>query len=252
MRRLFFVLPALAIAFVGSPFASGLPVSGQTTAGARIVSGGTPAAASGTVLASDDCSDANSGILPRSSQNSNWITGCVNGAYQMTSINPIATIAGQRHYVFTTGSYTDVSVAVDVSLAADSDSPTTVGPGCRYSGTGNALTGYRIYYFPASNQWNLVRDEAGNSITLTGRNAAFPLNGPSLGTAHLQLTCSGDTISVNINGTQLFTTQDSTYQQGRVALVVGMGTKVDDQDQIVAGYTGKADARFTNLVLTQP
>ena len=230
------------------------PDSGAASATTTPSVAATPALfASGVVLASDDCSDPTTGVFPRMSQNSSWAAGCVDGAYQLESTVPV-TFGGPTRlfYVFSRGSYADVDVAADVQIAAGGDSHTAVGLGCRYSGSGATLTGYRMYYFPTLVQWNLIRVDAGVSTPLTGRNAAFATNLPVMDSTHLELTCSGSTISVHVGGTSVYTIQDNSYQQGRVALTAGEETLVNPQDQIDHGYTGIPGARFGTIVLSQP
>src|SRR5579875_533989 len=216
----------------------GRPVVAQAwnARGQALVDGATP---SGTLLASDDCSDPTSGIFPRSSDVATWTVGCVDGAYQMEATSPVTLGSPARlHFVLSSGSYTDTSVAADVSLAAGGDAHTAAGLGCRYSGGGSQPNGYRLYYLVSTAAWNLGRVDAGVFVPLTGGQAATPLSIPSTDSTHLQLTCSGSTIAVAVNGTEVFSVQDGTYQQGRVALTVGEETVANAGGEVYSGYTG--------------
>lgn len=72
---------------------------------------------------------------------------------------------------------------------------------------------------------------------------------------HLQLTCSGNTLSAGIDGRNVGSVSDGAYPDGQAMVGVGMFTR--DQSffpPLPAGsvYPGTLDARFGNLALTQP
>ena len=58
----------------------------------------------------------------------------------------------------------------------------------------------------------------------------------------LELTCSGTTISVAVNGVELAAVEDDTYREGALAVEAGLFVE----------YSGPLDARFDNLVVTGP
>jgi len=245
------------LGFATSPALAGTTSPGQgVSAGAS--SNPTPTATpgsaaagpppSGTVLASDDFSNPSTGLLQKgiACTPDTWNAGYTNGQYQITSLQTTATTCNS----FVRGTYADVSVAVDVRLSGGSNSSSFVGVGCRIQALPSGFTGYVIFFQPSSNTAQLNRLDAGTITSLAN---------PGLGGApdiaavhHLQLTCSGTAISAFIDGSQIGSVQDTAYQTGQaIVRAGGSGTTSNAQGQ-AAFFSGIVDARFSNLVLTQP
>jgi len=229
--------------------------TGTTGAAATPAATATPVAAatpapSGTVLASDNFSNPGSGLFATSAPDPSWIYGYSGGDYQITSAGNVA-LADQ--FAFSQGgtTWTDVSIAVDAHLMSDADSGDSMGTACRITGNGSSLTGYRMYLAPANGEFNVQRIDNGKFIDLSGPQSTggAPMQ---FNTYHLQLTCSGTTVSATINGKQVYSTQDSAYTQGKVALLVHMFHRTNASTGVTGSDLGKVDVHFDNFVLTQP
>jgi hypothetical protein len=254
----FQLLPGAALAAASTPAAA---MSGAAPSTASPSSASAPSSASngtpppsGTVLKADNYSDPSAGIMPQPASPPNgWTIGYVGGEYQIATTTPAA---GTSLSIPVPGSYDDVSVSVDARLAPASDSGTLVIVLCRASGSGDSATYYKLYVAPVVGQWNLVREDPGNSASLTGIQTV-PAPVASGAKLHLQLTCSGSTITASIGGQQVASVQDGTYKTGRVFLGAGLPTTrfIDPATGVVTDTNtsvGSVDVRFSGLVLTQP
>jgi hypothetical protein len=213
----------------------------------------TPAASSGTVLASDNFSNPSSGLLPTSSSRpSQWKVGYLNGEYQIASVGSGSNL---NDTAVIKGDYGDVSISVDAraTQGPNTAQDETVRLYCRRQSSGSGFTGYRFQFSPSSNGWGIYRGDGNTGYTLSG--VLYAPGVPSSdGTHHLNLTCSGSTISASIDGKTVGTYQDRAYASGEAALGVGNFT-LNDQWGIIplhSAWPGTYDVRFSNLVLKQP
>jgi hypothetical protein len=215
-------------------------------------------AASGSVLASDNFSNAASGLLPASATQSGVQQGYVNGEYQMQISSPEANV-----YYLAPGQqdYSDVTIAVDARVVPPSDGSSSEAGlvvGCRFARpNGGPPNGYRFAYFPTDNHFELTRLDAGKPTSLTNQQPGpGPLSASTV--HHLQLTCAGQSLSASIDGMPATTQQDATYTTGRIALGIGIGltpVRAAGESRVSTGplsFSGTEDARFTNLVISQP
>lgn len=215
---------------------------------------GTAPPPSGTVLASDNFSNPGVGLVATSApqaQQAMWKAGYVNGEYQIASLGGVQTET--NYTAFVRGDYTDVSVAVDARLVGGDNVATDqiAEAGCRFQRTSSGLGGYRLNFASFTNQWAIQRLDAGSAPLLTGvQGLSTPPMASS--THHLQITCAGNTITGSIDGQQVASVQDSTYSHGQAVLGVGSFHRVDVNGTNLGAYAGTWDARFSNLVLTQP
>lgn len=204
----------------------------------------------GTVLASDKLNDAGASILAKSSSMPDqWQIGYANGEYQIATVKPALTPSDA---IAIPGTYADVSVGLDAHLASGSDASTAWIVGCRSRRAISTFTGYDLYFIPSDNTYGMIRRDADTSVSFTNPQK---LSGPpfQMGTHHLQLTCSGSTITGSIDGVQVSSVQDSTYPAGQAFLGAGLGSFIDTlQGTNFGGFQGNVDVRFSNLVLTQP
>jgi hypothetical protein len=230
-------------AMFGEQVADGVGQSGSTA----------PVAASGTILASDNFSNPSSGLLPTvSSRPSEWKVGYLNGSYQIASVGSGSNLDDTA---LIKGTYGDVSVSVDASTPHGTNvaGDETVRLYCRRQASGSGFTGYRFQFSPSTNGWGVYRGDGNTGYTLSGVQYAPGI--PSADTTHhLNLTCSGNRISASVDGKQVGAYQDQSYASGQAALGVGNFT-LNDQWQIIplhSAWPGTYDARFSNLVLTQP
>jgi hypothetical protein len=226
--------------------------------GSRVVESQNPTPASGAVLASDNFGSSAAGILPAMSSHADvWKLAYLNGEYQVASVAPGLDLS---EAVALPGTYADVSISagVRVALASGLASDETARLYCRRQASGNGFTGYRLQYSPQLNQYALFRGDGAGGHTLTG---VQPVPGAqdAWATHKLVLTCSGNTISVSIDGKMVTRVQDASYSSGEVALGVGNFTRENALGPDPTGffgpgaaYPGVYDIRFSNLVLTQP
>jgi hypothetical protein len=227
--------------------------SNPASATATPAAAATPAA-SGTVLASDNFSNSSGGLFGTSS-NAQWTWGYVGSDYQIASIGALVE---QSHFQTSHGAFGDQTVAVDAHLGPNGDVGAAYGVGCRVTG-GNNATGYILRINTQFSTWFLTRLQTGGAALLSnGGDNAIALSPPT-STHHLSLTCQGGTIAGSIDGTQVTSVQDGTYQQGSGALYAySSGTAAGQSNSSVAagtnigGYPTKVDARFDNFVITQP
>jgi hypothetical protein len=224
------------------PMVPGMSVTTSDVRFDNLLVTGTPPP-SGTELASDKLT-ASTGILPTTFTLPASRGGYSQGEYQIVKTDPAANTLAIDSIP---GNYPDVSIAIDVRLASlDRDSNAGQGEliGCRYRRglAGNdAVSGYELLFFPAQGIFNLARVDAGKVVSLT--------NGPASGTPtlgvphHLELTCFGDTLTASVDGKQVASVHDTTYSVGMTFIGAGVQT---------AFLPGTVDARFSNVVLTQP
>jgi hypothetical protein len=210
-----------------------------------------PPAASTVLLPSTGAEDAN-GLPATSSQPQAWTAGDVSGGYRIAS-NGSATSGA---LAVADGDRANVAISADARLVVDNNtaSDAIVRLGCRYQGSASGYSGYGLSYSPSGNTWSLDRFDQGVDQTLTGvqylTGAAFLYDAH-----HLQLTCSGSSLSATIDGRQVGSVQDGTYKDGEAMVGVGMFTR--DQGFLPfmpAGslYAGTLDVRFSNLSFSQP
>jgi hypothetical protein len=196
---------------------------------------------SGTAVVSDSLMDAATGVLPPTFSGAGYQGGYVQGEYQVQKVDPAATNTASQEIPV---NYADVTIAVDTHLASldqNSNSGQEVLLACRLvHPDGMTANGYRLYFAPATGSWSLARVDPTSTVPLsTGQMSDSTASSPH----HLQLTCSGSTIAASVDQMQLVSVQDSTYTVGKPAI----GAAVD-----ASSLPGTIDARFSDLVLSQP
>jgi hypothetical protein len=209
-------------------------------------------AASGTLLAQDNFSSSTGGLFRNSSTvPDTWTVGYTNGEYQITSTKPVTSTS---FTAFATGTYADVVVSAKAHLTSNGDGTDWYGVGCRFRNTPSGLSGYYLFFPPTGNTYHLYRSDPGSP--------AYDFSGPlqsvngvaDKGATHqLQISCSGSTISASIDGNQVASVQDSTYQTGQAVLKAGIATFSNAlSGQTVGSFPGVVDARFSSFTPTQP
>ena len=137
------------------------------------------------------------------------------------------------------GTFGDITISIDARITS---APTGrfITLGCRSSDAGR----YRLVLEPAAQAFLLSRyDRATDKeINLTNgwQKADVIRAGDALN--RMELTCAGDRFTVQINGTKLFETTDTTYKMGTVFIGAG---------QFTSQTPGPVEARFDNLLITQ-
>ena len=219
---------------------------------ATVAAAATPAP-SGTILASDNFSNPDAGLLPKAppaASADTWKVGYVGGEYQITSIKPVV---AANYTALVMGTYSDVVVAADAHLTAAADSADWVGVGCRFRATPTGPNGYYLHFIPSSNAYHLYRLDAGTQVDFTGLGQTLSITASQTGTHHLQISCSGSTITGSVDGVQIGSVQDSGYKTGTAVIRAGSASFTNAQTGVAVGsYAVIVDARFANLVLTQP
>ncbi len=183
----------------------------------------TPTPAPRVVLA-DNFDDPSKGRLPSASGNlSQSLFGYVEGEYQ---IKPGAAVA-------IPGTYANISVAFDARLVSGA-SESSVNIQCRRLSA--AESWYVVNVTPQLGAVAANRIDNGTGKNLVPRQA-WPAIRQGAETNHIEVNCVGITISARINGVEVLSVEDSTYNSGQVRL----------------GATGvqATDVRIDNLVVTQ-
>ncbi|MBI2941127.1 MAG: serine/threonine protein kinase [Chloroflexi bacterium] len=236
----------------------------QITATARALATArapTPTPAPGTVLLADNFDDPSRGVLPRSSSDPGRFTAGYEGGEYALKITP-ETDSDIR--VRPSGTYSDVSIAVDVRVVGNADGQ-YVNVTCRDQGTGNQRRHYDLTVAPFDGIWNLSRWNGDRWFPL-GSVWTSPAVRRGNDRNHLELTCAGTTISASINGTVVVSVQDSSSPGNTGGAVRGLynnSVVVSVQDSSspggwvaigagsFSGFKGAVDVRFDNLVVTK-
>lgn len=180
----------------------------------------------------DNFDDPVSGVLPTSSDRpSAYVRGYVAGEYQVQIVDPAFDPVAAA---FIPGIYTNASIAVDARLVGASTSR-RLSVSCRRQP--DADSAYRLTVSPDTGRFLLSRRDTGTRVDLVSWQSSPAIRRGNQ-TNRLELICVGTTISAKINGIELASVQDGTYQLGRMWIGV-------------AATNATADARFNDLVVTR-
>jgi hypothetical protein len=200
-----------------------------------------PPQQAGDVIAADDFSDAASGMFPNESpQPDRFQVGYTAGEYKIVSIDPNVDTDIDA---VTKNAYTDLVINADVRLTG----LTTLGSvaqvvllGCRHSDENGSA--YALEVTPLLGTFRIVKNSDSTPVELVPQQNT-PAIHQGLGMNGLQLSCAGSTISASINGMQVASVQDSSYDSGTAFMGAG----------VYANFLpATVDARFSNLVLSRP
>jgi hypothetical protein len=222
------------VLFVG--YTAALAVILSLAAQAGTARAGSQGNANAGVLASDNFSNPSAGLFPPVSPVPNtWQVGYVNGEYQVAGVDPTA-VDGTS--VTTDATFNNMKVAVDVRVDGDT-SNTEAGVVCRWA-SGNSPGGYELDIYPGSGAISVSKLRAGQrtNFLLLDQNPAVNPGGQS---NHLELTCSGKTITASVNGTVVGSTDDPTFSKGSAGISIARAVN-----------PGTVSARFSNFAVTQP
>ena len=193
----------------------------------------------GTVFASDDFLDPATGILPIELLDQPH----AQGGYQSSGeyrIEKIEANLNSIEAVSLPGPYADVSISVQVHVNRAPGGQAFF-LGCRTTG-GTSPGGYRLDVSPFDGDVTLYRLENRNPVPLKVIRASSSVHRDNA-VNDVRLTCSGSSISAEINGTKVASVEDRTYASGEVGLGGYMWP-----DHLPANF----DLRFTRLALSQP
>lgn len=206
------------LVLVLATLACGLPSNGGTTTDSN-------------VLFQDDFSDTGSGWATLN--DSDGVMDYSNGAFQMmvsSSDLLLFTTAGQNLQA-------DVVVDVDTYKAGGPDD-NAFGLICRYVDTDN------FYFFVISSDgYAAIAKYVGNELTiLTGDGVMETTDAINQGAAsnHITASCVGSTLTLTVNGTQLYSITDTSFSSGDVGFVAKSFSE------------GGVDITFDDLVVTKP
>lgn len=207
-----------------TPAIGGSPTPGATP---------TAAAGAGAILLADNFNNPASGWLPRSATQPGQRVGYVDGEY-MIQKDPEATSV----FIQVPGAYPDASMDVDVRLVG-SDSGLSVQLWCRFQPE-PPVRAYIFVLRPDLRSFRLARPDGASAVAVVladWQPSASILRGNE--TNRVELKCAGSTISATVNGVQVVSVNDSTYQGGGFAFAVA------------ASPGSAADVRLDNLTVTQ-
>jgi hypothetical protein len=204
------------------------PPAAQTVPPATALSGG-------NIVLADDFSDPARSVLSADSSDPSQRSAFDAGKFVLQRL--VTTELG-FNVQGVSGPYADASVAVSARLP--SGAPTQyVGLGCRMLQTALGLDAlYALVVFPAVQTFGLIRADNGQSTVITPWATSPAINSVGAASNRLELSCVGDTIAARINGVDVASVQDATYQSGGAVLLVGNNE------------AGTAEARFDDFQVT--
>jgi hypothetical protein len=212
------------------------PLTWAARAAAAVAAPAAAPSAQGNVLLADNFDDPARGVLPRSSASpALYRFAYEGGEYVIQKLDPnwdrlpTASLPGE---------YGDASIAVDVRIIGDVANR-YVAIACRRRPTMGSSE-YRLSLYTADGTFTLSRWDDGTHVQLTGGPSTVIRRGNA--SNRFELSCISNTISASINGTQVTSVQDNTYQRG--SMFIGASR--------YAGRMLTAEARFDNLVVTGP
>lgn len=193
----------------------------------------------GRILFQDNFDNPAAGVFPNSSGDPRIAFGYVDGEYMVRKVDPA--LSGVV-FVSPSASFASSSIAVDARLVGDSASRYIV-LGCRRQ-AGSQSSEYQLYVEPctgpSSTRFGLFRMDNGRSVALSAFKWSSEIR-PANASNHIELSCSGTTISASINGAVVVSLEDSTYGEGRS----WMGVTSAESAHL------PVEARFDNLLVTQ-
>jgi hypothetical protein len=186
------------------------------------------------VLLRDNFTDPTSGFLQESPDPSNWRVGYEGGEYfvikQANSTGPLA-IAGRDGR----GWFGDFAAEIDARMV-----PPIEGAYLFITFRGQDVSNwYSLAVDPANRTYGVFRAVRGQITPLANATPSQAVN-PGTATNRLGVRAQGADIVAYVNGREVYRTTDSTYSAGDLTVGVGSATG------------GRAEARFSNLVVTSP
>jgi hypothetical protein len=159
--------------------------------------------------------------------------GYVGGEYQVrlsSSAKPFRAVAANSVFA-------NLKVAVDARLAESAEAR-WVGVACRLNPKNGTAQFYALLTVPATGQFALSNFDGYRWIHMVPFRSSEAVRRGNASN-HLELTCVGSTIVARINGTEVASATDRTYDSGYVAVVVGRDNGVP------------VEARFDNLTVRE-
>ena len=198
-----------------------------------LVSGCATSVELGKVVLTDLFANPAAGRLSSQSDDPTIVQGYEGGEYHLRlspAAKPVRAVAASSVFA-------DLQVAVDVRLAADTEGR-WVGVACRMNPRDGTAGFYALLAAPATGQFALSNFDGyrwAHLVPFQSSDAVRRGNASN----HLELTCVGSTISARINGADVASVQDGTYDGGYVAVVVSRDEGIP------------LEARFDNLIVKE-
>lgn len=189
----------------------------------------------GDVILSDDFSSQGVARLPVRSGDPHVDQGYVGGEY-LVRLSP--SFAGPSYFVGPRALLANVQIAADVRLVGGTEAR-WVGVGCRLNIKAGRASGYYILgVSPATGHFGVERHDPDRRTEILPFQASEAIRRGNA-TNRLELTCAGSTIAARINGIEVGSAQDGTYESGLAMVAVGRVAAIP------------AEARFDNLVVRE-
>ena len=185
----------------------------------------------GEVRLTDSFDNPAAGRLSSQSDDPAAEQGYIAGEYQVrlsSSAKPFRAVAANSVFA-------NLQVAVDARLAEDPDAR-WVGIACRLTPKDGTAQFYALLTVPATGHFALSNFDGYRWVHLVPFQFSEAVRRGNASN-HLELTCVGSSIIARINGTEVASALDRTYDSGYVAVVLG-------RDQAIP-----AEARFDNLIV---
>jgi hypothetical protein len=189
----------------------------------------------GGVLLSDDFDNPAAPRLPLGSASPFIDQGYVGGEY-LIRFSP--SLQESSYLVGPVTLFANVHISVSARLVGGTEAR-MVGIACRVGSKAGRASGYYVLaVFPATGRFGLQRAGPGGVIDLVPSQASAAIRrGPA--SNHLELTCAGSTVAATINGIEVASARDTTFDTGLVALISGRSGSI------------AVEARFDNLVVRE-
>jgi len=187
----------------------------------------------GEVLLTDSFDNPAAARLSSQSDDPAVEQGYIEGEYQVR----LSSAAKPFRAVAANSAFTNLQVAVDARLAEGTEDR-WVGVACRLNPKDGTAQFYALLAAPATGQFALSNFDGYRWIYLI---PFKPSDAVRRGNAsnHLELTCVGSSLIARINGIEVASVVDRTYDSGFVAVVVGRNEAIP------------AEARFDNLIVRE-
>jgi len=189
------------------------------------------ATSTGAVVLTDSFDNPAAGRLASQSDDPAVEQGYVEGEYQIR----LTSAAKPFRAVAASSAFADLQVAVDARLAEDTEGR-WVGVACRLNPKDGTAQFYALLAAPSTGQFALSSFDGYRWIHLIPFQSSDAVRRGNASN-HLELTCAGPSLVARINGIEVGSAVDRTYESGFVAVVLGRNDAVP------------AEARFDNLIV---
>jgi hypothetical protein len=198
-----------------------------------LVSGCATSIELGKVLLTDSFDNPAAGRLSSQSDSPAVEQGYIGGEYQVRlspSAKPLRVVGANSMFA-------NLQVAVDARLAEGTEGR-SIGVACRMNPKDGTAQFYALLAVPATGRFALSNFDGYRWLHLVPFQSSEAVRRGNASN-HLELTCVGSTIIARINGTEVASAQDGTYDSGYVAVVVSRDEGIP------------LEARFDNLIVRE-